>query len=375
MKKGVLLILAIGLLMIAAAAGAWYGLTPPDDSRYQADVVQALSTQPPSSRFEQATEIRAFSFPQDFGPHPDYQTEWWYYTGNLQSDAGRRFGYQLTIFRQAVDHKPPQGESKWRSRQIYFAHFAVTDIKNKQFYSYERFSRGALELAGAQADPYRVWIEDWQARQVNEQTQLLASQDKVAIDLMLSSQKPIVLQGNQGLSQKGKREGNASYYFSQTRLSTTGTVRVGDETIAVSGSSWLDKEWSTSALERGESGWDWFSIQLNDKRELMLFQIRSGTGEISPYSSGSYIDQEGDKTALASDDFSLTPTDTWTSPATGSEYPVAWTIEIPSLKLKLQLEAFIKNQEHRHSFRYWEGAINVSAGSVDGHGYAELTGY
>jgi len=375
MKKGRLLILTIIVLVVAAATGAWIGLRSPEGSTYRADVVQALSAESSNLSFKRAMEIRPFQFPADFGPHPQFQTEWWYYTGNLVTDEGNRFGFQLTFFRQALSDKPVEGESLWRSNQIYFAHFAVTDIKNQQFYSFERFSRGALGLAGAAAEPYQVWVEDWKVEQKGNSVQLRADQNGIQIKLRLVSQKPIVLQGTQGLSRKGREPGNASYYFSQTRLATAGTITIANKITRVTGFSWLDKEWSSSVLEAGDTGWDWFSIQLNDNRELMLFQIRSKSGNISPFSSGSYIDPTGNKTHLTKDQFTITPTRQWKSPQTGATYPAAWRIEIPSQNLRLTVLPYLNQQEHQLSFRYWEGAVQVSSDSAGGHGYVEMTGY
>ncbi len=376
MKKGSFFLLAaIGGLIFIAAIGAWIGLSKPDSGIYRADVIEALASSDSTIVFEQAKQVRSFVFPQDFGPHPTFQTEWWYYTGNLKTIEGRHFGYQLTIFRRALNRDLVSGSSKWRTNQVYFGHFALTDVLQNQFYSFEKFSRGALGLAGSQGIPYKVWIENWQIYQDGDEYILQAADKDVGLKLTMKSQKPIVLQGDGGLSQKSQDVGNASYYYSQTRLLTKGFIEVGSSTFDVSGYSWLDREWSTSAFKRGESGWDWFAVQLDDHREIMLYQIRYQSGTISPYSSGSYIDQAGKKHHLDHEAFKIKPTGYWKSPETGVVFPAAWNIEIPSFKLSLTVVPHINGQEHRHSFNYWEGAVKVTSGKVKGQGYVELTGY
>jgi predicted secreted hydrolase len=375
MTKGKLFVLVLILFIAAAAWGAWYGLRRPGHDAFRADVIAQLSAGDSTPQFERAIDPYIFEFPRDYGPHPSFQTEWWYYTGNLQDKGGRHFGYQLTIFRRALGTEKLQGPSKWRSNQVYFGHFAVTDVQEERFYSFERFSRGALGLAGAQADPYRVWLEDWQIFKDGKQYVLLAEEDTIALKLRLTLNKPTVFQGDQGLSQKSQDEGNASYYYAQTRLSSEGVIQVGSEALEVSGSSWLDREWSTSAFKRGESGWDWFAIQLEDQREVMLYHIRYEAGGISPYSSGSYIDAAGHKTHLRHGDYTIHVMDTWQSPHTGSVFPSAWKISIPAYNLDLLVTPYINDQEHRHSFNYWEGAVEVQSSTVNGQGYVELTGY
>ena len=179
--------------------------------------------------FSKAIDKREFILPADHGPHPDFRTEWWYFTGNLVSDEGREFGYQFTIFRTALTKNKPKRNSDWNSNQIYMAHFAVTDISNNKFYFDERFSREGNNLAGAQINPLKVWLEDWQIIQVDEKfffnlpvINLKAKTDEAEINFRVEALKPLVLQGDSGLSQKGKDHGNASYCYSYTRLNTVG---------------------------------------------------------------------------------------------------------------------------------------------------------
>lgn len=325
--------------------------------------------------FKRADSKRVFEFPDDFGPHPEFQTEWWYYTGNMSAKDGREFGYQLTFFRRALSPIKTKRESNWAASEIYFAHFALTDIESGHFYSNEKWSRGAAGLAGSQSDPFKVWIDNWSVSGKGEIVQLSAQDDEVSIDLTLKSKKTVVLQGDKGLSQKSGEPGNASYYFSQTRLKTSGTITVGENTLDVSGLSWLDREWSTSALGENQEGWDWFSIQLDDGREIMLYQLRLKGGGVDPYSSGSLIEKDGSVKHLKADDFEIKSTDTWKSPETGSVYPSKWEISIPNYNLNLTVIPLLKNQELNLSFTYWEGAVRVTGDGLSGKGYVELTGY
>ncbi len=334
--------------------------------------------------FVRATEPRPFVFPEDHGPHPEYQTEWWYYTGNLDSDNGEHFGYQLTFFRRSMLPLDQQSERQtdWGSDNIYMAHFAVTDVAANNYVAFERFARGAADVAGATGLPdYSVWLENWKVEtQPNGEVHLYAAQDGVVLDLMLDpTAKAPVLQGKDGYSQKGPDAGNASYYYSLTRQPSTGTVTSGGKTYAVNGLSWMDHEFSTSALSAGQIGWDWFSLQLSDQTELMFFHIRRDDGTIDPFSSGTFVDSDGSLTKLKESDFEIIVEDTWRSPRSGGEYPAEWKIRIPSLDIELDIEPFIADQELAVSYAYWEGAIKFEGtrqgSSVSGAGYVEMTGY
>lgn len=344
---------------------------------------QLVYEQPDLSGFDRAEGPVPFDFPADHGPHPDYQTEWWYYTGNLATEDGRRFGYQLTFFRRAL--VPPDQRtdrlSDWGADQIYMAHFALSDIGADDFYSFERFSRSAADLAGAQSLPYRVWLDHWTAEEIAPDTyRLFAEQDGVVLDLVLSSAKPPILQGIDGYSQKGPDPGNASYYYSLTRLVSDGTVTVNGDRYPITGLSWMDHEYSTSALSAGQVGWDWFSLQLDDGSDIMVYQIRRDDGTVDPFSKGSFADADANTTLLRfGADYTITVLDTWRSPRTNAEYPARWQITIPSQGIDLIVEPLMANQELSVSFNYWEGAVRitgtVNGQPVSGYGYVEMTGY
>jgi len=322
------------------------------------------------------------AFPETLGPHPGFQTEWWYYTGNLETAGGRHFGYQLTFFRRAL--APPaerqKRESAWAADQVYMAHFALTDVQAGRHQAFERFSREAAGLAGAQAGPYRVWLEDWSVEETTEGTvRMRAAQAGVGLDLVLSDAKGPIFHGDQGYSQKGPDPGNASYYYSLTRLITSGTVQAGGETFEVSGLSWMDQEFSTSGLAPGQVGWDWFSIQLDDGSELMVFQLRREDGSRDPFSSGTFIAPDGSSRHLDQADFEIRVEETWRSRTTGAVYPARWTLSVPREGLRLAIEPYLGDQELTLSYAYWEGAVRVEgerAGrAVAGNGYVEMTGY
>lgn len=336
----------------------------------------------PDAGFERALGPRPFSFPADHGPHPGFRTEWWYVTGNLATASGRPFGYQLTFFRSALAPEMPERSSAWATRQVYMAHFAVSDPRQGDFHSFERFSRGALGLAGAEAEPLRVWLEDWTLDSGSPATlplRLRAADGQVLLDLTLGSAKPVVLQGDRGLSQKGEAPGNASYYYSWTRMPTSGTLAVGGVEHAVEGLSWMDREWSTSALDDDQVGWDWFSLQLDDGTELMYYQLRTTDGGTHPASAGTLVAREGGSRRLRGEDLHLEVLDTWRSPVTGAAYPSRWRLEVASEELSLEIEPLLADQELRLSVLYWEGAVRFDGARagrpVSGRGYVELTGY
>jgi predicted secreted hydrolase len=329
------------------------------------------------------------SFPEDQGPHPDYQTEWWYYTGNMNTSDGRHFGYQLTFFRRALipESQLPTRDSNWATNQVYMAHFALTDVQGDQFHNFERFSRGAVGLSGAQALPFRVWLYDWQVEQLDAgKYSLQASSKDISISLILTDLKGPVLQGNKGYSQKGPEPGNASYYISQTRLETTGRVDIGQQEFSVTGASWMDHEFSSSALSSDQVGWDWFSIQLDYEYqgitkpvEIMVYQIRKADGSIDAYSSGTLINPDNSTISFMNSDFQVQPQNSWRSPRSGGVYPSGWVIKIPDEELSLDIQPYLKDQELNLSFDYWEGAVKIDGTwggqQISGNGYVELTGY
>ena len=361
-----------------------------EDARESADSTALL---PGSSRlsellsdgglagYSRAVEPRAFSFPADHGPHTDFRNEWWYVTGNLDGADGRRFGFELTFFRfsltPADDHLI---ESSWRTNQVYIAHFAISDVGSDQFHVAQRFSRGAAGLAGAVAEPFRVWIDDWTISQSNPAVlwHLRAYGDEFGLELDLRPLKQPVLNGDRGLSQKSAETGNASYYYSIPRIQSDGTLNIGDKAFSVSGLSWLDREWSSSALSKEQRGWDWFALQLSDGSELMIYQLRRNDGSVDSHSAGTFIDSSGNVVHLQQEDVSIAVTDYWQSER-GGRYPAGWEIDIPSLDASFDVTPAMADQELITNVRYWEGAVDVSGqsggSSVAGRGYVEMTGY
>lgn len=343
--------------------------------------------------YARAEAPRPFVFPADHGPHPEYRHEWWYYTGNLDAADGRRFGFQLTFFRSALRPDPPSVDSDWATRQAYMAHFAVTDVDGGRFHAFERFDRGALGLAGARADPFRVWVGDWVAEAVGPApageavavrsgpVRLRAGgggDGGVALELRLTPRKPVVLQGEAGLSRKGPEPGNASYYYSIPRLAAVGTVTVDGAEVPVRGTAWLDREWGTSALGPELEGWDWFSLQLSDGSDLMYYRLRRRDGTADPFSGGSFVGPGGGVTRLGAGDVVVEERRVWESPR-GGRYPAAWVLRVPSLGLTLAVDPPVSDQELDLAFRYWEGTVDVrgerAGRGVTGRGYVELTGY
>ncbi len=347
----------------------------PTQRQAASSAIQALSQAPENTGFARALTPHLFQFPLDDGPHPEYQTEWWYFTGNLETAEQRHFGYQLTFFRRALKPGPDSEIKDWATHQIYFAHFTVTDVEGQKFYPFERWGRQSIALAGAQSQPFKVWLDNWSISGDPEQNlKLQAASDVVSLELTLQSLKPVVLQGNKGLSQKSAGSGNASYYYSRPRIASSGQLNIAGQSYQLTGLSWLDREWSTSVLAKNQSGWDWFSLQLDDGRELMLYQLRQQDGSIDPFSSGTLVNRDGSSRTLKPDDFQIEPSGSWTSPRSQVKYPSGWRIRVPSAQLELSLNPWLQDQELPLSFRYWEGAVKVQ-GSATGQGYVELTGY
>ena len=368
------------LIVLLASGLAGCSALPAANPDIDASLVNVA---PPSTEgYQRAVPGQPLVFPEDHGPHPEYLTEWWYYTGNLADNAGNRFGYQLTFFRRAL--QPPgeaiQRPSKWAADQAYMAHFAITDASQDRHQAAQKLARGAAGLAGAQGVPFQVWLEDWQVQELSPGVYALqASIDGSAVNLRLQDKKGPVLHGDQGYSQKGPEPGNASYYYSLTDLATTGEIQVDGKTYTVQGSSWMDHEFSTSALSPGQVGWDWFSVQLNDGRQLMFYQMRRADGSVDPYSSGTLVNPDGSTRHLTLDDFHIQVEDTWKSPVSGGVYPSRWQVSLPGEDLVLNITPLVHDQELNLTYNYWEGAVRIDAISqsqpVQGYGYVELTGY
>ena len=323
-----------------------------------------------------------FVFPRDHAAHDDYRIEWWYYTGNLQSDDGRPFGYQLTFFRTGIVREP-DNPSRWSIRNIYAAHFAISDIRSQTHHMFQRTRRRGVGWAGAATDRYHAWNGDWEVRLEGKDHLLAADQDDCRIELRLTPLKPPVLHGDQGICRKGPTEGNASCYYSFTRLQTKGILEVGGEVFSVTGLSWMDHEFNSSFLEKGQQGWDWFAIQLDDGRQLMIYQIRRSDGTVDPHSSGTLVHEDGKPEHIHSGQFALTGLQPWKSQQTGGSYPTQWSVSLPAHRLRLSVRAAFAAQEMNAvastGIAYWEGSIAAQGTSdgtpVSGRGYLEMTGY
>jgi predicted secreted hydrolase len=331
--------------------------------------------------FEQALGPRAWVFPRDHGPHPSFAHEWWYLTGHLQGPGGERFGFELTFFRvglPGVASEPATGASHWRTRQMFVAHFALTEIGRQQFHSEERYARDALGLSGAQADPARVWLDDWSLELAGTSWRLQAQQPGYALELAMTPALAPVLNGDAGLSQKSANPADASYYYSIPRLSAEGRLVRNGEPLAVHGTAWLDREWGSGGLAADEAGWDWFALQFADGSELMFYALRRRDGTLEPHSAGTWVSPQARSQALASADVRISVLKSWQSPR-GGRYPARWRLEVPSLGLAVDLRPAVANQELNGRPRYWEGAVEVAGArgtqSIAGEGYVELVGY
>jgi predicted secreted hydrolase len=340
-----------------------------------------------SQEFRVATEGYQYAFPRDHGAHEDFRTEWWYYTGQVKTKDGRPFGYQLTFFRRGMPrHQVRTLPSQWAVTQLYLAHFAVSDLSKGHFHYAEKISRAGLGKAGAARDRLHVWIDQWSAESPSTApgTQTLHATDgDLALQLTVSPEKSLVVHGTQGISRKGAAAGQASHYYSFTRLATTGTLSIGTERFDVTGSSWMDHEFGSADLDKDLVGWDWFSLQLDDQRELMLYRLRRADGSADPVSSGTIIDRDGLGHHLSIGDFTLEPTSYWTSQTSHARYPQRWRLTIPSRQLSLELVPLMAEQElsttRSTQVTYWEGAIAATGTAqgqpIHGQGYMELTGY
>jgi predicted secreted hydrolase len=343
---------------------------------------QAADELAAAAAWKNVVEPRTFVFPDDHAAHEDYRVEWWYYTGNVQSATGRHFGFELTFFRVGVNQRP-RNPSRWTVRDLYIAHFAVADIAARRFHFFERSRRAGIGAAGAASARYHVWNDQWAARLDGATHRLVAAAGNCAIELSLTPQKPPVLHGKRGLSQKGPTVGNASHYYSLTRLQTVGAVTVDGQTFAVSGCSWMDHEFSSSFLEPGQRGWDWMALQLENGHELMIYQIRRNDGTSDVHSSGTIVDPDGQAEPLGHRQFQLLPVAFWRSPHNDARYPVRWTVRLPGRRTELRVAAAFPDQEMNTLVSigtpYWEGSVAVTGSwqgvNVRGRGYLEMTGY
>ena len=324
--------------------------------------------------FLRAVAPRTFSFPEDHGLHPGFRNEWWYLTGNLEAEGGEQFGYQATFFNTSFSGDNQNSTEGWQSPRIWMAHVALTDVAGNEHIALERFSRENPGLAGAQLNPFKVWLENWSLySDTNDFPWYLTIEDEAfSLSLTLNPLKELVLQGENGLSQKSPELGNASYYYSLTRIDSLGEIILNGESYDVIGQSWLDREWSTSALAENQSGWDWFSLQFDDGQELMYYQLRDHEGNAHPSSDGNWTDQDSQQTHFNSDDIILRENESWLSP-TGISYTTEWFIQYAGQRWVIS--ALIDEQFMNLSVPYWEGAVEISDaenGNKLGQGYLEM---
>ena len=325
-----------------------------------------------------------YQFPYDHGAHPEFQTEWWYYTGHLKTEKGEAFGFELTFFRFGNNKESAfKNPSRWAVKDIYMAHFAISSIKGKNFTYYEKISREALGKAGAKKGQLKVWIDDWSVEEVDGVHILKASHPKWEINLKLVPSKTPVIHGKDGISRKGGLSGEASHYYSLTRLQVIGDLREGNNSLKVEGQAWMDHEFSTHSLPKELAGWDWFSIQLDNQWELMIYQLRQKDGSLSPFSSGTLVDPKGKAIPLKPQDFEIKVLDHWESKKSKGTYPILWQVLLPDKKIDLTLRPAFSDQElitsESTQVTYWEGAVKIRGKwnglSVTGKGYTEMTGY
>ncbi len=338
--------------------------------------------------FARATEPSQLQFPRDHGAHPEFRTEWWYVTGNLDAADGRRFGVQLVFFRQAMAASTPARTGSLASRDVVLAHAAVTDVNSGTFHAEERLARlagGLAELAGpGPQEPFRVVCADWSARATATgdgflPLDLRAAGKRFSFALRVQPGKALVLQGDRGLSQKSDAPGNASIYYSMTRLPLDGVITVDGTSHEVRGLGWLDREWSTSSLGPEQVGWDWFSLQLDSGEEVMWYRLRQQDGAVSPWSRGCFVDRAGGTVPLDASRVVATPAGQWLAADGGAAYPATWRLQASDPDFDLEVTPLLPDQELKVLVRYWEGAVAVRgtrAGKpVAGRGYLEMTGY
>ncbi|MGH7409508.1 MAG: lipocalin-like domain-containing protein, partial [Candidatus Methylomirabilis sp.] len=308
----------------------------------------------------------------------------WYYSGHLRTEEGHQFGYQLTFFRVGVEPSlRGDSRSRWAVRDLYLAHFAISDLKHQRFHYWERRSRGALGSAGASTETFKVWNGTWAANGDSRAHHLAGSVEGYAIDLTLIPTKPPAIHGRNGVSQKAEGLGRASHYYSLTRMATDGTLTHAGKRLKVTGSSWMDHEFGSNQLTANQVGWDWFALQLEDGSELMLYQLRERSGSPDPHSSGSLIHPDGRVEHLPLRAFRLEPQEVWQSPKIGGRYPIRWRVRIPERLIDLTVQAAFPDQEldtqGSTQVIYWEGSVTASGTAngrpISGTGYLEMTGY
>lgn len=346
--------------------------------------VFSMAQTPGPPEFRPALPGYPYQFPRDHFSHDDFRIEWWYYTGNLEDAEGRRFGYQVTFFRVGLEGtKKIVNPSEWKVDQVYFAHMTVSDIAGKKFHFFERINRKGLINAGARSDRFLVWNEDWVLTDRGGGHRVKAIESGTGVDLKLVPVKPMVFHGEGGVSRKGEQEGNASHYFSYTRMQTTGKVFIKDKEYNITGTSWMDREFSSDQLNPKLVGWDWFSLKLENNTEIMLYQLRRKDGGVDPFSSGTLVSSNGAARHLKKEKFTVEIADNWTSKKTQTTYPAGWVITLADSKTRLTVQPDLADQElfnlRSISGSYWEGSVSIEGTfegqPVQGKGYVELVGY
>ncbi len=370
------------VLLAAALAGAAAWAAGPGSSLSAAARPSAPRT---AEGYRLAVPPYAFAFPRDHASHPDYRTEWWYYTGNLEAEGGGRYGFELTFFRVGIDRSREHDPSAWAFHTLYFAHLALTDIDADRFMFAEKLGRPALGLAGADSTRLHTWIDDWSVRLGDDGVthRLDAAGKGFGLALDLAPEKPPAIHGEGGVSRKAAGLGRASHYYSLSRMAAKGRIEQDGRTVPVTGVAWMDHEFGSNQLAPDQAGWDWFSLQLDDGRELMLYRMRLKDGGTDPFSSGTLIGAEGRTTHLPREAFSIEATGEWKSGRTGAVYPAGWKVRVPSAGLDLAVTPNVADQElvtgGAVGVHYWEGSVRIGgrdgAHTASGVGYVELTGY
>jgi predicted secreted hydrolase len=347
------------------------------------NVMAVVDGQANEQLFRRALPGYVYKFPKDHAAHPDFRTEWWYYTGHLSTTKGRNFGFQLTFFRHALRPPSTQFKSRWSMQSLYFVHFAITDEDGNSYRFQEKVNRGALNMAGADPEIYHVWVDGWEVRLQDETHILKAGKEDMGIDLTLAPSKEAVIHGENGVSQKAVGEGYASHYYSLTRMKAEGELYWQGRSYDVEGLAWMDHEFGSNQLRDYQVGWDWFSVQLDKQTELMLYIIRHKDGKPDPTSSGTFVYPDGRTEHLPLEAFGVEVLGSWKSMNSGTTYPSGWLIRVPSKQIELRLMPTVEDQEltTRKStlVNYWEGSVRVQGSlggkDVEGRGYVELTGY
>ena len=334
--------------------------------------------------FKQALPGWEYEFPRDHRAHREFKTEWWYYNGYLRGPEEKNFGFQVTFFRVGLlPGSLPREGSQWRIRDVIMAHLAVTDINKKTFFYQEKAGRANLGLAGADLDQYRVWVDNWQVVEEGKGHQIQAGGGDLSLSLKIIPTGPPLIHGVNGVVKKGTGTGRASHYYSMTRMETKGFLKIKGKEFPVTGVSWMDHEFGSNLLEKTQVGWDWFSLQLDNGMDLMIYQLRHEDGRVDSNSSGTLAGADSRKIHLSLSDIKLRVLNYWKSSRSGAAYPASWEIYLPQQDLRLALEPWVADQElmtpKSTGITYWEGIVRVKGTYkgrvVGGKGYVEMTGY